>query len=126
MEFPEGRSYVTSFSLTHNARALAIQSIFPEYLPKTSYIDPIVIVLNSEKKQIARFANLDLRRTYDPVLLVLREWYFGSRIFLPAGSAYIVVYANNKSRRVLQTLSQNKTPWPVPPAPIGTLGLTIE
>lgn len=125
MDFPEGRSYVKSLSLPTNARSLAIQSIYTAYLPKTTYVDPILIILNSDKKPIARFGELDLRRTYD-TFLGFREWYFGCRVSLPTDSAYLIVYANNKSRRVLQTISENGTPWPAPPAPIGTLGLTAE
>ncbi len=123
MEFPEGRSFVAAVLLPKGASSLSIQSVYPSYLPKTSYIDPIAIVLDSSKSEISRYSRLSLNHDKHVILPGLWEWYFGATLPLPKNSAYVVIYANNSSRQVLRTDSDNGTPWPVPPAPIGTLAL---
>lgn len=126
MEFPQGRSFVAALSLPPGVRTLSIQSIYPEYLPKTSYVDPVIIVLDTNKKELTRYVSLSLRHEKHVIFPALWEWYFGAKVPLPAGAAYVVLYADNKSKRVLQTTSDNGTLWPVPPAPIGTLALIAE
>lgn len=125
MEFPEGRSYLASFVLPPSARSISIQSIPVGYLPETSYVDPVIVILDADKNNIARIVELDLRRSHNSFFGVL-EWFFGGRISLPGNSKYIVIYANNNSRRVLLGISANGTRWPTPPAPIGELGLIVE
>lgn len=126
MNFPEGRSFFASYSLPTGAKQLSIQSINTEFLPKTSYVDPVIVVLATDKSVLARPVIPDLHKSKHVILPGLWEWYFGASIALPQEAAYVVVYANNSSTRVLQTLSDNGTPWPVPPAPIGAMALIAQ
>lgn len=124
MDFPEGRSFVEAFVLPTGTTTLAVQSVYPEYLPKGSYIDPILIFLDESKNELARYARLDLRN--DKHIIsggLLMEWHFGATVPVPPKATYVMVYANNSSTRILRTVSDAGTVWPAPPAPIGTLAL---
>lgn len=127
MDFPEGKSFVEAFVLPKGATTLAVQSIYPEYLPQGSYVDPILIFLDADWNELVRYAQLDLRNDKHIIAGgLLMEWHFGATVFVPSKAAYLVVYANNSSTRVLRTVSDVGTVWPTPPAPIGTVALIVK
>ena len=97
MQLGVGRSYIAAFSLPLGTTTLTVQSINTEYLPNTSYVDPIVVFLDAEKRPIEQRSRLNLQKGGHVIVRGLWEPYFGAGLRLPTNAAHLIVYADNSS-----------------------------
>jgi hypothetical protein len=126
MQTGVSRSYVAAFSLPPGATTVQVQSMNSAYLPNTSYVDPLLVFLDSEKRPIEQRGQINLQKGKHVIVTGLWEWYFGADLRLPTNAAHLVVFADNASNRVQTATADNGALWPVPSAPIGSLALVVR
>lgn len=118
--------YFLPLKLPSATRSLNIQTMESEYLPKTSYLDPAITILDNQFKELSTQVSLPLQRGKHVILPGLWEWNFNTTIDLPQEAAYVIIYGDPRSKRVRQAVSENGTPWPIPPSPIGSIAVVPQ
>jgi len=127
--FPEGPAPFQAFALpqTDSPRSLIIQSMTTTgYLPAAQYVDPIIEVLNSEKKVIATFSSLNLRYGRHKPLPGFYSYYHGATVELPAAARFVVVRPDMSSTRSQTAYAENGNPHSVRPGAYGTVILILS
>ncbi|MCZ4305724.1 hypothetical protein O4G98_13345 [Zoogloeaceae bacterium G21618-S1] len=118
-----GSAYVEALSLPPSVSFLAVQALHTGYLPKATYPDPIFIFLDAAKQPIAEEMDLPIQWNRHQVFPGLYEYFYGTRIAVPAAARYVVVAAHPNSSRVQVAIAELGNRWPVHPAPVGTVAL---
>jgi hypothetical protein len=126
LETSEGLAYFAAFQLPRGAVAVEIQAQNTQYLPKSTYPDPLVLILDSQHRKLAELKDLPLTRGRHTILPGLFEYHYAAVLRLPPEAQYVVVFARPNSDREQSAISDNGTYWSVPSAPVGTLALVAR
>jgi hypothetical protein len=117
---PEGIAYFSAFLLPPGTARLEVQTLASTgFLPKATYADPLLVMLDAQYQQVAVLSDLRLVRSPSGF------WgtFHSAIVTVPASSRYVVVFARPNSSRTHGTFSDNGTRWWVPSAPVGTIAL---
>lgn len=123
--FPTGLAYFAAFEIPDDAMQIQVQAMNTEFLPKTTYPDPLLVFLDATRQVVAQHSDLPLQRGRFRYLGAFLKYYYGAEVPIPASSRYVVVAANSRSSRSLVAVAANGKVWPVRPAPVGALGLLV-
>jgi hypothetical protein len=119
----EGLAYFAAFKLPASANRLEVQALYGGHLPNATYPDPLLVILDRNKRPIAEMKDLPLVRGRHVIIRGLFEYHYAATVALPPGAEHVVVFVRPKSGRVQSAVSDNGTLWSVPSAPIGTLAV---
>ena len=123
LQTSEGLAYFAAFTLPTGVRRLEVQALNTEYLPKSTYPDPLLVLLDSQRRRITEIKDLPLVKGRHVIIPGLVEHHYGAEVTLPAGTQYVLVFARPNSDRTQSAISDNGTHWAVPSAPAGTLAI---
>ncbi|HSV48073.1 MAG TPA: hypothetical protein VLJ58_19950 [Ramlibacter sp.] len=123
---PEGLGYIAAFELPPGVSMLSLQSLYTSYLPKSTYVDPGLMLLDAGKQVLAQRNELPLRKGSHWLVAGLYEHYYGANMELPPDAKYVIVFANVQAGRTQETASATGKLWPVRPAPVGTLAVIVR
>jgi hypothetical protein len=126
LETSEGPAYFSAFQLPPGAVALEVQAQNTQYLPKSTYPDPLVLILDSQHRKLAELKDIPLTRGRYTILPGLFEYHYAAALRLPPGARYILIFARPNSDREQSAFSDNGTYWSIPSAPVGTLALVAR
>jgi hypothetical protein len=118
------RGYLAGVELPSGTQGLVVQSPQGGFVPKSSYIDVRLVLLDAEKHVIEVRRDLPLRedkRVLFPIPPLL-EWYFGTHVQLPLDVRYVLLLSRPGPGHVLYTHATTR-PQPIPPSPVGTLAV---
>ena len=123
MPTSEGLAYFAAYRLPQGGTQLEVQALNTEYLPKSTYPDPLLLVLDASYKVISEIKDLPLRQGRHTIFPGIFENHYKAIVTLPANSHYILVFGRPNSDRNQSATSDNGSLWTVPSAPVGTLAL---
>ncbi|MFG5409699.1 MalM family protein [Piscinibacter sakaiensis] len=126
LETSEGLAYFAAFQLPSGAGTLEIQAQNTSYLPKSTYPDPLVLVLDSQHRKLAELKDIPLSRGRHTIVPGLYEYHYAAALRLPPEAHYVLIFARPQSDRSQSAVSDNGMYWPVPSAPVGTLALVAR
>jgi hypothetical protein len=127
--FASGPAPFQAFALPASSapRTLTIQAMSSGgFLPTATYVDPVVHVLDEERKQVATFSSLRLEHGRHTILPGLFAYYHGTTLELPVAARFVVVQADMFSSRRQSSVSENGTVHRIPAAAYGTVYLILS
>jgi hypothetical protein len=126
LQSSEGLAYFAAFQLPQDAARIEVQALNTPFLPKATYPDPLVVVLDSQHRRVSEVKDLPLVRGRHTILPGLFEYHYAATLTLPADARYVIVFARPNSVREQPAVSDNGTFWSLPSAPVGTLALVAR
>jgi hypothetical protein len=96
------------------------------FLPTATYVDPVVIVLDEQRKPLATFGSLQLQPGRHAVLPGLFRYYHGTTLELPIAARFIVVHPDMLSTRRQSSVSEGGVTHRIPAAAYGTVFLLLS
>lgn len=121
--FSVGKAYFCAVELPAKAHSLEVESLYTEYLPNSSYPDPLVLILDSNKKVVAEYRDLPLSRGRYRYGIAFLRYYYAAEITLPANAKYAVIAANPRSSTTQVAISESGVRWPIKPVAVGKVAL---
>lgn len=125
-DFQQGKSFFQAFTLPERSASIIIQSRDGGPLWKLSYVDPLLVFLDSEKKQLIAVAGVPIKRDYHSMVPGFFDWYFGATLPVPAGARYVVIASDPVSTRTQTAYSDGGAAWPANPSPIGPMAILVK
>jgi hypothetical protein len=124
-DFQHGKSFYSAISLPEprQPRFLNVKTyLTSSYLPSAAVLIPSFLVLDKNKKEIAKIESYRLNDGTD----FWQGGYFQGRVSLPADAAYLVSYASSEHTPELKTYAENGTEYVLPLSPAGEFKLTLS
>jgi hypothetical protein len=116
-----GLAYFVELELPNQARSMEVQSINGGLLPVATYVDPVLVFLDHEKKVVEVMTGLPLRRGRFRHLGLFWKYYHGARIVIPAKARYVAVLGDPASHRTQAAYSESGREWWLPASPTGEI-----